>query len=257
MENRRRGVITSWDDARLFGFITPEEGGEELFFHISAWAQARSCPVEGFTVSYTIAEDPERGPQANQVRLCDKPYLPTPAGSPMRNYTRRRNGLGVLASICVALASLGAIAFAAHRGLVPLYVPAIYALASLAALLAYSADKQKAQTGRWRMSESRLHFVELIGGWPGALVAQQLFRHKNRKGSYQLEYWCIVALHVGVLGWVVLRGGQWTHFSLAEWVRSERSVFAPHTPGRAPGPSGGDANTITINESDFRTGRKR
>ncbi|MFP5341147.1 MAG: DUF1294 domain-containing protein, partial [Gammaproteobacteria bacterium] len=38
-------------------------------------------------------------------------------------------------------------------------------------------------------------FFELAGGWPGALVAQQVFRHKTRKLSYQLTFWLIVVLH--------------------------------------------------------------
>jgi uncharacterized membrane protein YsdA (DUF1294 family) len=40
-----------------------------------------------------------------------------------------------------------------------------------------------------------LHLVELLGGWPGALVAQQCFRHKTRKLSYQMVVWLIVAAH--------------------------------------------------------------
>lgn len=42
-----------------------------------------------------------------------------------------------------------------------------------------------AERGRWRTPENTLHVAELLGGWPGALVAQQLFRHKTRKISYQ------------------------------------------------------------------------
>ena len=40
-----------------------------------------------------------------------------------------------------------------------------------------------------------MHGVELLGGWPGALLAQQMFRHKTRKLSYQLSFWLIVAVH--------------------------------------------------------------
>jgi uncharacterized membrane protein YsdA (DUF1294 family) len=52
-----------------------------------------------------------------------------------------------------------------------------------------------------------LHASELLGGWPGALVAQQVFRHKTRKLSYQSAFWLIVTLHL--LFWIdrVLLGG--------------------------------------------------
>jgi uncharacterized membrane protein YsdA (DUF1294 family) len=49
------------------------------------------------------------------------------------------------------------------------------------------------------VSENTLHLLELVGGWPGALLAMKLFRHKTRKLSFLLVTWAIVALH-GV-GW--------------------------------------------------------
>lgn len=42
------------------------------------------------------------------------------------------------------------------------------------------------------MPEARLHFMELIGGWPGAFLAQRRLRHKCSKVSYQVVFWMIV-----------------------------------------------------------------
>ncbi|KOX64015.1 hypothetical protein AA303_16315 [Pseudomonas psychrophila] len=70
-----------------------------------------------------------------------------------------------------------------------------YTVASLVAFGLYWYDKLQARTGQWRTPENVLHGVELLGGWPGALVAQQVFRHKTRKVSYQVFFWLIVALH--------------------------------------------------------------
>ena len=70
-----------------------------------------------------------------------------------------------------------------------------YGVASLLAFGLYRYDKQQAKAGQWRTPEKILHGVELLGGWPGALVAQQMFRHKTRKLSYQLLFWLIVAVH--------------------------------------------------------------
>ncbi|MBH3411761.1 DUF1294 domain-containing protein [Pseudomonas putida] len=76
------------------------------------------------------------------------------------------------------------------------WVPrAMYPLVSLISLLLYWQDKRQAQGDAGRTPEKVLHASELLGGWPGALVAQQLFRHKTRKGSYQLVCWGIVLLH--------------------------------------------------------------
>lgn len=73
---------------------------------------------------------------------------------------------------------------------------AIYAALSLFTFLIYGLDKRAARLGRARMPESRLHMLELFGGWPGALVGQSLFRHKRRKLRFMLVFWAIVLLHV-------------------------------------------------------------
>jgi uncharacterized membrane protein YsdA (DUF1294 family) len=59
----------------------------------------------------------------------------------------------------------------------------------------YWDDKRSATRGAWRTSEAMLHFFELVGGWPGALIAQQAFRHKTRKVSFQVVFWGIVLMH--------------------------------------------------------------
>ena len=71
----------------------------------------------------------------------------------------------------------------------------LYIVASMAAFVAYGADKSAAQSGRWRTPESTLHVLSLIGGWPGALVAQRVFRHKSRKRSFRAAFYATVALN--------------------------------------------------------------
>src|SRR4030095_6278150 len=63
---------------------------------------------------------------------------------------------------------------------------------SLLTFLAYRSDKHRAEFGEWRIPESTLHIAELVGGWPGAFLAQRTFRHKISKTSYQVEFWIIV-----------------------------------------------------------------
>ena len=63
-----------------------------------------------------------------------------------------------------------------------------YLAASVAAILAYGVDKSAAENHRWRVKESTLHMLALVGGWPGALIAQRMFRHKSRKPSFQAGF---------------------------------------------------------------------
>lgn len=81
---------------------------------------------------------------------------------------------------------------------------AVYASMSLLAFLLYAADKRRATRREWRISEATLHLVEFLGGWPGALVAQQVLRHKRQKRGYLLIVWLIVAAHA--VGWVLVAG---------------------------------------------------
>ena len=85
---------------------------------------------------------------------------------------------------------------------------AIYGLMSVVAFALYGYDKKQARHSGQRTPEKLLHATELLGGWPGALLAQQVFRHKTRKFSYQLVFWLIVLLHE--LFWIdrLLFGGR-------------------------------------------------
>ena len=83
---------------------------------------------------------------------------------------------------------------------VPLFwVVVWYGVTSLILFLLYGFDKRAARLSRRRIPEARLHFLAVIGGIPGALLAQQVFRHKTRKTSFQLVTWAIVILHVAFL----------------------------------------------------------
>lgn len=77
---------------------------------------------------------------------------------------------------------------------------------SVIAFTAYYFDKRAARHGRWRIEERTLHILALFGGWPGALLAQQRFRHKTRKQSFQLTFWITVVLNVALTLAVVASG---------------------------------------------------
>jgi uncharacterized membrane protein YsdA (DUF1294 family) len=79
-------------------------------------------------------------------------------------------------------------------------IASVYGLMSLITFVIYFFDKRAARLGRPRTPEATLHVLEVLGGWPGALLAQRLIRHKNAKVGYQVVFWLIVAVHVA--GWV-------------------------------------------------------
>lgn len=226
----QRGVLKSWNDDKGFGFIQPETGGEPLFAHISAMRGERR-PQAGETLLFIAERDPQGRLRARHMRLealsldrlairrKPRPGV-TPADKPARRERPPRAGsagirnwplkLALLLGLCV-LPLAGAWRMLQLWGLVwPL---AAYALASLVSFFQYWHDKRRAEQREWRIPESTLHAVELFGGWPGALLAQQVFRHKTRKVSYQVVFWGIVLLHQALwCDWLWLGGrygGAW------------------------------------------------
>ena len=104
-------------------------------------------------------------------------------------------------AIGIATLFLAVICGLVVRGMLPLGILVLYLAASLAAAVAYGVDKSAAQSRRWRTRESTLHVLALMGGWPGALVAQRVFRHKSQKVSFRVAFLGTVALNCAALLW--------------------------------------------------------
>ena len=75
----------------------------------------------------------------------------------------------------------------------------IYFAVSLITFAVYWWDKSSARHGRWRTKESSLHLLGLLGGWPGALAAQRLLRHKSSKQEFLTVFWVTVFLNVAAI----------------------------------------------------------
>ena len=99
-------------------------------------------------------------------------------------------------ALCIVLAALPVAGVTdlllRHKTVVPLLV---IVSVSLLAYYFYWTDKRRAQRNEWRVPEASLHLCALVGGWPGAFVAQQQFRHKTKKISFLSVFWLIVLSH--------------------------------------------------------------
>jgi uncharacterized membrane protein YsdA (DUF1294 family) len=71
---------------------------------------------------------------------------------------------------------------------------------SIVCFAAYGLDKRRAMRGGRRISERTLQLLALLGGWPGAIVAQRHFRRKTIKLSFMLMFWLVVTLHIAIIG---------------------------------------------------------
>ena len=83
-----------------------------------------------------------------------------------------------------------------HYWNVPFWVAILYLTASIVTLAVYAIDKARARRGARRVSESTLNLLAFVGGWPGAIIAQQTLRHKTIKASFRRKFWMAVVANI-------------------------------------------------------------
>lgn len=122
---------------------------------------------------------------------------------------RTRRGVLWMALIWLLAAVFVIVELFVHEAFRPGWMLAAYALLTLVmsgvGFVLYGIDKRRARHEKRRIPERTLHVIELLGGWPGALIAQRLFRHKTAKMSYRVVYWIIVLAHLSLAGYAVYR----------------------------------------------------
>ena len=192
---RTRGKITSWNDEKGFGFITPGTGGKRVFIHIKAFGNRNRRPEVNQTVTFALSADKQGRPCAVNATL---------AGDRLTQKAKQSNGS---VSIIVAVFFFVIVGTSVLAGKIPPLILAFYIVASLLTFIMYAVDKSAAKKGKWRTEENTLHLLSLAGGWPGALVAQQKLRHKCKKRSFRSVFWVTVLLNCTVLVWLVTPTG--------------------------------------------------
>lgn len=189
------GILKSWNGGRGFGFIEPTQGGHEIFVHIKAFEVRSGRPQVGEHLTFEVEVSPEGQKRAKRVQTARA----------RRAKIRQRNDSpaqwGTATYFAIPALVLGYL-LVALVWRVPNGVAGLYLAASAVCFLVYAVDKSAAAKGRWRVSERMLIFLGLAGGWPGAIVAQQVLRHKSNKAAFRSAFWGSVLLNV--LAFIVL-----------------------------------------------------
>lgn len=191
---QEKGTIARWQDERGFGFIQPQRGAA-VFVHVSAFAASPRRPMVGDAVYFVRATDENGKPKARWVMFASVPAQAVTAVAGTRG---GRPWLAVL--FVMLLAGLYVL------GKLPRDVLMLYALISVLTMVMYHRDKKAALRNGWRTPEHTLHWLALLGGWPGAMLAQYWFRHKSAKAAFRRWFYVTVVANIALLAALVYRG---------------------------------------------------
>lgn len=123
-----------------------------------------------------------------------------------KNKTRKpasKSSVGLSIAFFVSIFYLTLVGLLVLQLPLPMMVLYAYGGISVLTLLIYWLDKTLAVKNMRRVPERNLHVLSAFGGWPGALVAQYLFRHKNKKGSFQATFWLTVIINIGLFSYYI------------------------------------------------------
>ncbi|MBI1360728.1 MAG: DUF1294 domain-containing protein [Alphaproteobacteria bacterium] len=202
--DRETGELVDWKDDRGFGFIRRPDGLNTIFVHIRSIRRGAERPKIGDRMAYGIGEGKGGRPVATDVEiLADAPKAAAPAEKKLLGRPVRPAPL-LSARVWAAAILLALLAANIIFGLLPAWTLALYLIAGAGSFWFYRDDKQAANARRSRTPERKLHILDLCFGIIGGLLAQHLFRHKTYKPGYVFVTGLITALHILVLGLILL-----------------------------------------------------
>ncbi|MCE4934477.1 DUF1294 domain-containing protein [Aliivibrio fischeri] len=182
-----KGRVVEWNDSKGYGFISALNGELKVFLHISKLKNKNRRPKVGDEVSFDINEEIKGRFNANNVSIVGANTIPSTI---------------MFSVIYLVLASVALVMFNGEKMLLVLYLGM-----SLITYAMYAVDKNAAKKGNWRTPENTLHVLSLLGGWPGALFAQNQFRHKSKKQPFKTILWITIFMNIGAFAWTFTSSG--------------------------------------------------
>jgi uncharacterized membrane protein YsdA (DUF1294 family)/cold shock CspA family protein len=192
---RLTGKLKTWNDDRGFGFIEPTLGGKEIFVHIKAFPMGTGGPSVGQTLTFEVEMGDNGKKRARAIQF------PTRSAARKKDRSESPAEWTLLRVIAIPFFAVIYAMVVLRWGFAPMVLVGYIGLSVLTFLM-YVFDKNAAVSKSWRTPEKTLHVLSLIGGWPGALLAQQLMRHKTSKDDFVAMFWFTVALNIcGFVAW--------------------------------------------------------
>lgn len=88
---RQQGILKQWTPEKGFGFIRPDEGGKDIFIHISAFPKDGVNPRIGEKIRYEVSADHNGKPKAVHIERLD--ITPITSRAAIRNHSNKNRRL--------------------------------------------------------------------------------------------------------------------------------------------------------------------
>uniref|UniRef100_A0A486XNM4 Membrane protein n=1 Tax=Rheinheimera sp. BAL341 TaxID=1708203 RepID=A0A486XNM4_9GAMM len=200
------GKVVFWRDDKGFGFVLCQQNQQKIFFHIRDFAGTTGRPEQGDELHFAIKQDKQgrdiAAPWCFSSAKTNNSKPLAAQGSIDIHYAQQ---ISLFFRVAFLITVLAALLF----GRLPFVLPLLYLEASIFTYWLYKADKDAAIAGHGnRLAEQSLHLFALIGGWPGAYLAQRQLAHKRSKLSFRREFGFVIIGNALLVSWLLSPWGQ-------------------------------------------------
>ncbi len=175
------GTISEWDAEKGQGFITVSGQPKRIFFQLADVSRKGHSPKVDEYVRFHVTKD-----VYGSIRATD---IETPTSF---NFS---------SAIAVWFASV--LCASVYLFEYSLIATVFYFLVSAITYAIYAFDKSAEQHGGWRIPLFSLYFLSLIGGWPGALLAQGFLYYRYHDDLFKVLLWFTALANFTLYCWTL------------------------------------------------------
>ena len=94
-----KGVLKTWKEDRGFGFIKPDDGGKDIFIHISSLKGVSRRPITGDVIYYQIAKDNRGKYKAVNAQIEGITILEDKSGDLLKTSSSKKRTIAITVAV--------------------------------------------------------------------------------------------------------------------------------------------------------------
>lgn len=114
---RQQGKVIKWFDDKGYGFLSSDDGNEQIFSHISAFPKLEKRPLAGEKVTFQLVKDDTKGFQAKNVLYVNRPTSISASGNIKKTKSPINYFLVIFVISVITVIGFGTFTFLKHSSL--------------------------------------------------------------------------------------------------------------------------------------------